>query len=277
MQQHQYPGYNGYPAPIVTGGYAATGPAHPLSPHGSNPYYDAQSATSGGTAPGLAGVGAAALGAGAYMHNRHSGTPTTGDGGSTGSTDHASVQPLTGRQAKEREAFARSQRMSMPPGPGSPVLAPGMLSPTHTGNTSNAAYNYGMGPAPPTTSSVYSTDSGAPGSPIRSQHGHAQAFPGAFGVVNPDHVPRTSTPGGGVVVHQDAGRVPQHEEQDGHDEGEIPPTYDSIPVDDRPTAASAEPARPVSAASGGRPSVGEARPGSATSNRLETDQRPHAI
>ncbi|KAH7101252.1 hypothetical protein BKA62DRAFT_743430 [Auriculariales sp. MPI-PUGE-AT-0066] len=219
------PGPETIPDPYTFDNRPNAGPGHPMSP---THYYDATSATSAGpTVPGLAGMGAAgALGAAAYGQHRHSGesgTPTT-EAFSSGS----SGQPLTGRAAKEREAFSRSGRMSQ--STASPILAPGMLSPQATANGSaygpGAAYNYGMGAAPTATSgSQYSSESGAAGSPVRSQQSHGPLRGAGLGLANPDQIGRTGTPGN-VVVHQDAGRVREEDDEEEHLQ-ELPPTYNS--------------------------------------------------
>lgn len=68
----------------------------------------------------------------------------------------------------------------------------------------------GMTPPSPTTSTPPSVTS------ARTAKEREARVGGAFAVANPD-----------VLVHQDAGRVPEEDRE--QDETEIPPTYDSIP------------------------------------------------
>ncbi|KZV93834.1 hypothetical protein EXIGLDRAFT_767699 [Exidia glandulosa HHB12029] len=93
-----------------------------------------------------------------------------------------------------------------------------------------------------------------------------------FAVSNPDYAP--SSP---VLVHQDAGRVP--EDHDREPEREIPPTYDSIPLDDGARRFSGEDGRPVGVTRaptpGGMPSLDREGASSPSGVPLPTSQHGH--
>lgn len=101
-----------------------------------------------------------------------------------------------------------------------PYYGNGSPSPLPPPQGGHDRLGYGV-PYPPTSTSP------VPGQPSQNlgpqvQEGEKEALGRA----------RTTT-AGGVIVHQDAGRVPQPAEEVEERQEEIPPTYESIPADER--------------------------------------------
>lgn len=237
------PGPETIPVPYTFDDNPAMQQAGPQPYNPQMAYYAPSDGTN--TTPGMAGLGAAGLvgaGAGAYamhQHNmRHNGTPgyPTSDSASSSAGDRssqpfmtpfaagrtspttASSVPLSGRAAKEREAFARTnaQRASMVM---SPAGGPAYLGPASASG-------------PPSAPSQYSSDGSHSGSPPPHPYSPTRQN---FAVANPDGpvgMPLPNPYDPPVVVHQDAGRVPQTPAAAPDEEREIPPTYDSIPLDE---------------------------------------------
>lgn len=237
------PGPETIPVPYTFDDNPAMQQAGPQAYNPQMAYYAPSDGTN--TTPGMAGLGAAGLvgaGAGAYamhQHNmHHNGTPgyPTSDSASSSAGDRssqpfmtpfaagrtspttASSVPLSGRAAKEREAFARTnaQRASMVM---SPAGGPAYLGPASASG-------------PPSAPSQYSSDGSHSGSPPPHPYSPTRQN---FAVANPDGpvgMPLPNPYDPPVVVHQDAGRVPQTPAAAPDEEREIPPTYDSIPLDE---------------------------------------------
>ena len=180
-------------------------------PYGASPY------------PLAAGAGAAYLGGG---------VPAPGESlPSTASSPNSSVAlggASAARTAKEREAF-RNQSPNRSPGPQQQYMSfpqPTPYQPQDGASGSGAGgagrysgYGYGASGAPLTLRNVPGEDE-----EVRSEGGMSD------GQRSSEY---SGPPRSEVLVHQDGGRVPQpapHEDER-EDPTEIPPTYDSIRVD----------------------------------------------
>lgn len=222
--------------PSASQEYAPTETSHSGSgsayPYGASPY----------PAIGAAGAAGAYLGPGRHPSPGPSlpGTTTASSVSSPTSGSHYSQATgmTAGRMAKEREAFAGRQQQQIPspgPSPGQYMPFPQPMAYDHpqqqAGDSRYGGYGYGASGAPLTLRNVSDEDGSA------SVAGGEPSY---------DSRPGSAAHASQVLVHQDAGRVPQ---PPGVGEGpveepqEIPPTYDSIRVDGdqneepRPSAA----------------------------------------
>lgn len=189
----------GYTSPTSDGGYTSSSQyPSPLS----------NSMSTAATAPGVGGaIGGAYLGPGPSP-----GPSELGSGSASGSGHQGAfgVYPGNGRSAKEREAQGGGLMVSNNADEG--------------GRPSGVAF-----PHPQPFHHPYYGD-GGPSATTHSLPPPAGAGAGAGGEKSELSLLATGATGGsGVRVHRDAGRVPDPEP----DSEEIPPTYDSIPADER--------------------------------------------
>ncbi|KAF7776588.1 hypothetical protein Agabi119p4_4981 [Agaricus bisporus var. burnettii] len=188
-------------SPASDGGYTTTSSGHLYpSPGNMNAVAAAAFLGRGGPSPGSSvNIPPSEMGS-SGSHSGH------GNSGSGGTGYYNTFGNAAGRMSnKEREAYEAA-------GPSGRMVVTNDEEQAYPQYPHNNNYN-NMGPSASTTPRV--------GTPQQQQRGEKSQ-------VNLD---RATSPS--VIVHQDGGRVPQlddHEEETG---AEIPPTYDSIPRDQR--------------------------------------------
>ena len=83
------------------------------------------------------------------------------------------------------------------------------------------AHDYPSGPIPGVSTATSASRS------TKEREAMGARFPGGFAIANPSPEGTSRANDSTVLVHQDAGRVPEEDRDEG--QSEIPPTYDSIP------------------------------------------------